>query len=466
MAHEIAPNNLQIQSLRLLKAPRAYRFVATWLLVLVSLIILALIFVPWQQTVVGKGEVSVFSPMERPQTVEAQIPGRLVKWYVQEGQQVKEGERIALISDLDPKFLGENQLQLLENQKQALITRQSATMNRIQALSQQLNALTTSQQGALPAAGERASQSLDRLEAAQQALTAARQNLETTRFNFDRIEQLYTKGLRSKRDFELAELERVRAQTEVERAQAALQVARRDIQIAQFDQTKIAGDTEASLASVSSSIASAQETLATTNSDLAKLEVDIQNLQQRIAQQDIRAPRKGRVVRLMKVGPGQTVAGGDILATVVPETTDQSVELYVSDWDAPLISPGRRVRIQFSGFPALQFAGWPSIAVGTFAGRVAVIDAVANEQGRYRVLVRPDYAAIQSRKEDPWPSPEYLRPGTAASGWFLLDTVPLGYELWRQFNAFPPTVLKQEFAADQAEQVEKMEQPPKRKKTK
>jgi hypothetical protein len=27
-------------------------------------------------------------------------------------------------------------------------------------------------------------------------------------------------------------------------------------------------------------------------------------------------------------------------------------------------------------------------------------------------------------------------------GWVLLDTVPLGFELWRQFNGFPPTVAQ------------------------
>jgi hypothetical protein len=27
-----------------------------------------------------------------------------------------------------------------------------------------------------------------------------------------------------------------------------------------------------------------------------------------------------------------------------------------------------------------------------------------------------------------------------ANGWVLLDSVRLGYELWRRFNGFPPTV--------------------------
>ena len=34
----------------------------------------------------------------------------------------------------------------------------------------------------------------------------------------------------------------------------------------------------------------------------------------------------------------------------------------------------------------------------------------------------------------------YLRQGVRVNGWVMLDQVRLGFELWRQFNAFPPTV--------------------------
>ena len=32
----------------------------------------------------------------------------------------------------------------------------------------------------------------------------------------------------------------------------------------------------------------------------------------------------------------------------------------------------------------------------------------------------------------------YLRQGVRANGWILLDQVSLGFEIWRQFNGFPP----------------------------
>jgi hypothetical protein len=74
------------------------------------------------------------------------------------------------------------------------------------------------------------------------------------------------------------------------------------------------------------------------------------------------------------------------------------------------------------------------VAVGTFGGRVALVDPSSDELGRFRILVVPD------PQDEPWPSREFLRQGARANGFVLLDRVRLGYELWRQANGFPPTV--------------------------
>ena len=102
--------------------------------------------------------------------------------------------------------------------------------------------------------------------------------------------------------------------------------------------------------------------------------------------------------------------------------------------DVPLLRPGRKVRLTFDGWPALQFAGWPSVAVGTFGGIIAVIDQINAPDGSYRVLVRPDAT------DEKWPASPSLRVGSGVVGWAMLDEVPIWYELWRTLNGFPPTV--------------------------
>jgi hypothetical protein len=111
-----------------------------------------------------------------------------------------------------------------------------------------------------------------------------------------------------------------------------------------------------------------------------------------------------------------------------------AVELWVAGRDGPLISSGRKVRLQFEGWPAVQFVGWPSVAVGTFGGVVEFVDALADESGRYRVVVSPDPDDL------PWPDNRWLRQGVRANGWVLLERVRLGFELWRQINGFPPAL--------------------------
>ena len=500
-----------LQSLRTVAPRSGRRRVLLIIGALLAATAAALVFVPWQQTIVAHGQVAVFGAMDRPQSIDAQIPGRLTQWLVQEGQAVKSGQTLARIEDIDSKFLDPNQAQRLAEQDAALVEQKSRITSRISRLDAQLENLTRSQQLAQSTARERvaqnrqrrnsAAQSLvqsqkaleiardvaqstaservaqfeDAVRQAEQSLLFAKQDVQTAKIQRSRMAELYRLDLRSKRDDELAQndligkqvrvkqaedaikiaqrsakigglarnqtaLELERSQAAVTAAQAAVEIAERDISASLFDVSRVLSDTTAQLAALEGGRESARESLAKIDADRAKLAIDRRNLSGRSEQQVVKAPRAGRVVRVLAIGAGDTVKAGDALATLLPDTTDQTVELSVSDNDAPLLAVGRRVRVQFAGFPALQIGGFPSAMVGTFAGRVRVIDAVDDGMARYRVIVGPDEAAIKSGKAQAWPTNDVLRPGGEATGWILLDTVPLGWELWRQFNAFPATV--------------------------
>jgi multidrug resistance efflux pump len=327
-------------------------------------------------------------------------------------------------------------------------------------------------------AKERLEQAQQRVDQAEQRVSFAKVDYETARLNRDRVLELEKEGARSKRDAELAiqtftkattdlevakkqleiakrdvnlggldqkriNLEVERENTRVARAREAVKIAQDDIYNATYDLNRLMADTAATLNSVGGSIQSARETVAKNNSDIVKIDIDRRNLVQRVSQQDIRAPRSGRVVRLNKVGAGEIVKVGDELAYIAPDTTDQHVELYVSDNDLPLISVGRHVRLQFAGWPAVQVGGFPSVQFGTFGGKIKAIDAVDDGTRKFRIIVAPEQQRLVGNKLDPkWPEPSLLRPGAAVEGWIMLDTVPLGFELWRQFNALPPRLQK------------------------
>ena len=153
----------------------------------------------------------------------------------------------------------------------------------------------------------------------------------------------------------------------------------------------------------------------------------------------IDAPQDGYIVQALKTGVGETVKEGEALLTIAPARPEQAVVLYVKAMDVPLLKPGRKVRLLFDGWPALQFSGWPSVSVGTFGGVIKVIDAVEGGQGKFRVLVIPDST------EQPWPA--QVRMGSGVHGWAMLDTVPVWFEIWRQLNGFPPSIRAEDAPA-------------------
>jgi hypothetical protein len=113
----------------------------------------------------------------------------------------------------------------------------------------------------------------------------------------------------------------------------------------------------------------------------------------------------------------------------MPYYIDLAVEMYVEPIDLPLMAVGESVRFTFDGWPAIVFSGWPGASHGTYGGTVRAIDNFISPNGKYRIVVVPD-------QKEQWPSG--LRVGTGANGFALLRDVPIGYELWRQFNGFPP----------------------------
>ncbi len=151
--------------------------------------------------------------------------------------------------------------------------------------------------------------------------------------------------------------------------------------------------------------------------------------------QVVRAPRDGTILNVTAGDIATFVREGQAVATFLPDGVTRAVELFIDGRDIPLVVPGRKVRLQFEGWPAVQFSGWPSVAIGTFGGVVSFVEPSATANGRFRVLVLEDE---QGPPMDRWPEERFIRFGSQARGWILLDEVRVGYELWRQMNNFPP----------------------------
>ena len=413
-------------SLRTSRSPRAARVLARMLGVVALLVFLSLVFVPWQQSLPGRGRVIAYAPLERQQTIGAPIEGRVESWYVQEGSRVRAGDVIAEMTDNDPEIL-----QRIERERQAIEARKLAAQGSVDVAEAKITALEIARDAKFSSAGLRVDVARDRLRAAERAVDAARASERAAELNLDRQQALYSEGLASQRQFEVAEAQAETRRAGLDRALATLRAAKRDIE-------RLDADREHDSADAVAKVEEARDSLRKAESELAKADADLQKIDVRMARQQqmsITAPRDGRILRLIKQPGAEMIKAGEPLATFVPDINgSKAVELWVDGNNGPLITAGRKVRLQFEGWPAVQFVGWPSAAVGTFGGVVEFVDALADNQGRFRVVVLPD------EEDDPWPENRFLRQGVRANGWVLLDQVSLGFELWRQFNGFPPSV--------------------------
>ncbi len=226
---------------------------------------------------------------------------------------------------------------------------------------------------------------LDRLASERAQIVAeaeaSRAAMRTAERDVTRTRQLYSEGLAARRDMEQAE-----------------------IKVADY-QAKLAG------------------------AEAAINRIDISR--QRQSFQLVTAPRNGRIMRVEPIDSSTMVSAGDVLASFVPVDSERLVELYIDGRDVPLIKPGRRVRLEFEGWPAIQFSGWPSVARGLFDGQVKAIDVAASPNGLFRILVEP------APDRAPWPGVPQVRLGASVRGWVLMDTVKVWFEWWRLLNDFP-----------------------------
>ncbi len=407
------------------QTPRPVVLISRMMLVALAITAAFLTWAPWQQVAAGSGRVLAYAPADRQQTVDAPVDGRIVRWHVQEGAVVKAGAPLVELSDVDPLIL-----MRLGQERDSAHARLAAARARADGDKARIESLTLSRKAAVEAAQQRVGMATERARAADQALAAAEANRVTARLNLTRQAQLKDSGLASQRALELAQLDMVRADTEVDRAQASLTAAKTEEGALRSDVQRTASDADAAINAAKASLASAQSEIASATGELARMDVRVA----RQSSQQMMAPRDGMIMRVVANQEGAMVKAGETLAVLVPQTDDRAVELWVDGLDAPLIIKGRHVRLQFEGWPAVQFTGWPSVAVGTFGGLVAVVDAAADSRGRSRVLVVPDPA------DEPWPQGRYLRQGNRANGWVFLSRVRLAFEVWRQINGFPPTV--------------------------
>lgn len=394
------------------------------------LIILLSMFLPWTQNIRSKGKVTTLRQEQRAQNVNSTLPGRIVKWYVQEGQPVKKGDTIAQIAEvkddyLDPEILLRTQEQIIAKQQtiEYYEGKSNAVEDQISALQSGLRIKTEQLKNKL-----RQQQLKIRTDSA--TLVAAKNDNQIAIKQYNRQKELYDQGLVSLAQLEQRNMTLQTSQARLETASNNLINSKQELTITTLELDAILQDNLDKVNKARGEVMTAKSQAATGRGETSKLQNQYSTYKMRNQLYYIIAPQDGQIVQAKRSGIGEIVKEGETLVQIVPDNQEFAVELFVTPLDAPLIHTGEKVRFIFDGFPAIVFSGWPQASYGTFGGIITTVENNLAGNGTYRILVKED------KTDKPWP--KALRLGTGSQAIALLNDVPIWYELWRNLNGFPP----------------------------
>lgn len=396
-----------------------------WFLVV---FILASTLLPWQQSSRCEGLVVARNPNDRRQFFLSPVKGviKSQKAGLKEGTWVEEGE---VIMELDTIATGElqlirDQLAQLRNQKAFAESQLEQAKARVELTRGYGQALIEAAEFKVNAAKLKYDKARSDVEAQKPVVVQAELEMQrNASLRTTYISEVQYQGLVNKLTSERQKL--VNLEQSVSQANEDWQS---EMKMLESKRQEV----QDSIAKATQEVAEYSAKVADYEKQYSKLTIDETELRQL----EIKSPSTGWVQSI--IGQvGRTVSNGEPLFEIIPDTEDLWVELNVRGMDQPLIHVGDKVRIQFEGWPAIQFVGWPSAAKGTFGGVVSAINpADDGGSGNFKIFVGPDPADVS---KDDWPSKEYLKQGVRANAWVLMDTVSLGFEIWRQVNGFPAT---------------------------
>ncbi|MGA1226155.1 MAG: HlyD family secretion protein [Tamlana sp.] len=405
-------------------------------LLVAAIIGLIVLFLPWTQNITGQGLVTTLKPNQRPQTIQSQIPGRIEDWYVQEGDYVNKGDTILRISEIKSEYFDDKLVERTNEQIMAKSSSVEAYDGKVKALNRQVSALTNEQKLKTQQTQNKLLQAQLKVKSDSIDLEAAKTNLTIAERQFNRIEILQQEGLKAVKDVEEKRLKLQETQAKLISQENKYLASKNEVINAEIELSRISAEYADKISKAQSDMFTAQSSGFDAKAQVTKLENEYTNYKMRNRLLYVTAPQKGYINKVLTGGIGITFKEGEELVGIMPAKYDLAVETFVRPIDLTLLHIGEKVRVQFDGWPAIVFSGWPNVSYGTYGAKVVAIERFISDNGKYRVLLAPD------ETDHEWP--EAIRVGSGAKTIALLQDVPIWFELWRQINSFPPNYYQPE----------------------
>ena len=386
------------------------------------------LLMPWTQSISSNGKVSTLNPENRPQTITSRIAGRVEKWFIREGDFVHKNDTIAFISEIKDEYVDPQLITRSESIIKAKETTIKSYEDKINAVDSQIDALNKSLLLKMAQGRNKIIQAKIKITTDSIEAITSTSNFKVAEEQLKRYEELMSKGVISKTELENR---RVKVQDALAKKASAYNKfisTKNELLNAEIELNSIQQDYQEKLMKTESDKFSALSLLYEGEGSLTKLQNQLANYSMRQGFYYVLAPQDGYIAKTNVQGIGEIVKEGAALCNIVPKQDEQAVELYIDPVDLPLIQKGQKVQLQFDGWPAFVFSGWPGISYGTYTAEIVAYDKVLSDNGKFRILAK--------NTGEKWP--EAIQIGGGVKGFALLKNVPLFYELWRTVNGFPP----------------------------
>ncbi len=393
-------------------------------------VLVFILFVPWTQNINTSGIVTTQFQEQRPQQINSIIPGKIIKWWVKEGDFVQKGDTIVELADTKDDYLDPRLIERTNDQLIAKKQKVDFYDSKITNIKGQIVAIEEGFKLKESAIRNKIQQLERKILIDSAELSAAKIDLEVGTNQYNRAGKMLNDGIISLVDYERRTQSFNKAKAGFQEKQQKFLNTKQDVLIARIELNTLKQDVNDKLFKLKGDIANSNSEKSTVIAEVAKNENELSNYRIRGGQKWLVAPQTGQIIKAKKAGINEIVKEGEMIVEIVPNSFKYAVELFVKPMDLALINKGQDVRLQFDGYPAIVFSGWPNSSYGTFAGKISAIETNRNENGQFRVLIIPDMT------EKNWPS--NLKIGTGSQGFALLNDVPIWYELWRQLSGFPP----------------------------
>lgn len=416
-------------------------------LLAIVIIVCIVLFLPWTQNITGQGLVTTLKPNQRPQTIQSQIPGRIEEWFVNEGDFVKQGDTILRISEIKSEYFDDRLVERTNDQIVAKSSSVDAYEGKVDALNRQVTALLNEQKLKYQQTQNKLLQAHLKVKSDSIDLEAAKTNIDIAERQFNRTQTLQDEGLKAVKDVEDKRLKLQETQAKLISQENKYLISKNEVINAQIELSRINAEYADKISKSQSDMYTAQSSGFDAQAQVTKLENEYTNYVERNRLLYVTAPQSGYINKALTGGIGVTFKEGDALVGIMPQQYDLAVETYVRPIDLPLLHIGEKVRVQFDGWPAIVFSGWPNASYGTYGAKIVAIENFISANGKYRILLAPD--------ETDYKWPEAIRVGSGAYTIALLEDVPIWFELWRQINSFPPNYYQPQGNTETASKKDK-----------